>query len=86
MLRSGSPRALELYVDVGIIELRSRLVTRCCGLHCSGSDPHPLPHGLTEAAVNALKQCRFTPGQKNGNPVAVRVRGFKIWFLMRPAE
>ena len=45
-----------------------------------------LPHGLTEAAVNALKQCRFTPGQKNGNPVAVRVRGFKIWFLMSPAK
>jgi TonB family protein len=41
-----------------------------------------LPHGLTEAAIAALRACRFTPGEKNGQPVPVRVRGFKIRFLL----
>ncbi len=41
-----------------------------------------LSHGLTEAAVAALRACRFTPGEKDGQPVAVRVRGFKIRFLI----
>jgi hypothetical protein len=42
-----------------------------------------LEHGLTEAAVAAIKECRFTPGEKDGLPVPVRVRGFKIRFLMQ---
>lgn len=41
-----------------------------------------LGHGLTEAAIAALSRCRFTPGEKDGAPVPVRVRGFKIRFLM----
>ena len=42
-----------------------------------------LGHGLTEAAVEALKACRFSPGEKDGVAVPVRVRGFKIRFLMQ---
>jgi TonB family protein len=38
--------------------------------------------GLTEAALAALKGCRFTPGEKDGKPVPVRVRGFKIRFML----
>ena len=45
-----------------------------------------LGHGLTEAAVAALKECRFSPGEKDGKPVPVRVRGFKIRFLMQDEE
>lgn len=41
-----------------------------------------LGHGLTEAAVAALRACRFTPGERAGQPVAVRVRGFKIRFVL----
>ncbi|HEX3694840.1 MAG TPA: energy transducer TonB [Polyangia bacterium] len=40
-----------------------------------------LGHGLTEAAIAALKACRFSPGQKNGLAVPVRLREFKIRFL-----
>lgn len=43
-----------------------------------------LPHGLTEAAVAALEACRFMPGEREGKPIAVRVRGFKIRFLLGP--
>jgi protein TonB len=42
-----------------------------------------LGHGLTEAAVAALKRCRFTPGERGGKPVPVRVRGFKIRFFLQ---
>ncbi|CAN5884693.1 hypothetical protein BH11MYX3_BH11MYX3_42460 [soil metagenome] len=45
-----------------------------------------LDHGLTEAAISALKECRFTPGEKAGQPVPVRVRGFKIRFVMADAQ
>ncbi|HVV87686.1 MAG TPA: TonB family protein, partial [Kofleriaceae bacterium] len=41
-----------------------------------------LPHGLTEAALTALRGCRFTPGEKDGAKVAVRIRGFKIRFVL----
>jgi protein TonB len=41
-----------------------------------------LGHGLTEAAITAAKECRFSPGEKDGAPVPVRVRGFKIRFLL----
>jgi protein TonB len=44
-----------------------------------------LSHGLTEAAVAALQACTFTPGERNGQPVAVRVRSFKIRFLLQDA-
>jgi TonB family protein len=40
-----------------------------------------LDHGLTAAAIAALKACRFSPGQKNGVPVPVRIREFKVRFL-----
>lgn len=42
-------------------------------------------HGLTEAAIAALKACRFAPGEKDGKPVVVRVRGFKIRFMLGDA-
>jgi protein TonB len=45
-----------------------------------------LGHGLTEAAIAALKGCRFSAGQKNGVPVPVRIRGFKIRFLLSNDE
>lgn len=41
-----------------------------------------LEHGLSDAAKRALIACRFTPGEKDGKPVAVRIRGFKIQFLL----
>ena len=46
----------------------------------------PLSHGLTEAAVAALKACRFSPGERNGERVPVRIRGFKIRFVMADAQ
>lgn len=45
-----------------------------------------LDHGLTEAAIAALKGCSFAPGEKDGHPVPVRVRGFKIRFVLADAE
>jgi TonB family protein len=41
-----------------------------------------LPHGLTEAAIAALAACTFTPGEKDGAPVAVRVRAYQIRFVL----
>lgn len=41
-----------------------------------------LSHGLTEAATAALRGCRFSPGERDGKPVAVRIRGFKIRFVL----
>jgi len=41
-----------------------------------------LGHGLDEQAIKALKRCRFKPGTRNGKPVAVRLRSFKIRFLL----
>jgi periplasmic protein TonB len=45
-----------------------------------------LGHGLNEAAVAAAKKCRFSPGEKNGTPVPVRVPGFKIRFVLQNDE
>ena len=45
-----------------------------------------LDHGLTQAAITALAGCSFTPGEKDGHPVAVRVRGFKIRFVLADAQ
>jgi TonB family protein len=45
-----------------------------------------LPHGLTDAAIAAAKQCRFSPGRKGDTAVPVRVREFKIRFLLDNAE
>lgn len=42
-----------------------------------------LSHGLTEAATAAARRCRFTPGERDGLPVPVRVRGFKITFYLQ---
>lgn len=41
-----------------------------------------LGDGLTEAAIEALRRCTFTAGEKDGKPVPVRVRGFKIRFML----
>lgn len=41
-----------------------------------------LPHGLTEAAIAAVRTCRFDPGERSGTAVPVRVRGFKIRFVL----
>ncbi len=45
-----------------------------------------LDHGLTAAAVTALRDCTFTPGEKDGKPVPVRVRGFRIRFALAESE
>lgn len=45
-----------------------------------------LEHGLTEAAIAALKKCQFSPGEKGGEKVPVRVRGFKIRFVLQDAQ
>ena len=45
-----------------------------------------LPHGLTEAAIAAISACRFSPGERNGQPVPVRVRGYKVRFLLPEAR
>ena len=45
-----------------------------------------LAHGLTEAAIAALRACTFTPGERNGTPVPVRVRGFKIRFVLAEGQ
>ena len=45
-----------------------------------------LAEGLSDAAVRALKACRFTPGERNGKPVPVRVRRFKVHFALGEAE
>ena len=36
-----------------------------------------LGSGLTEAAKRALQACNFSPGERDGKPVPVRVRSFK---------
>lgn len=41
-----------------------------------------LTHGLNDAAVRTLKGCRFTPGERDGKPVAVRVRRFEVVFSL----
>ncbi|HVR61157.1 MAG TPA: energy transducer TonB [Polyangia bacterium] len=41
-----------------------------------------LRDGLTEAAVAAVNACRFSPGEKNGVVVPVRIRAFKIRFVL----
>lgn len=41
-----------------------------------------LPHGLTQAAIAALTACSFAPGEKAGLAVPVRLRGFKIRFVL----
>lgn len=45
-----------------------------------------LSHGLSEAAVAALRGCTFSPGERDGKPVAVRIRGFKIHFVLQEAR
>lgn len=45
-----------------------------------------LPSGLTQAAITALKECRFTPGEKDGKAVPVKIRGFKIQFVLSEAQ
>lgn len=42
--------------------------------------------GLTEAAKRALQGCAFSPGERDGKPVPVRIRSFKIRFRLRDNE
>jgi outer membrane biosynthesis protein TonB len=42
-----------------------------------------LPNGLTDSAIAALRACTFTPGEKDGHASAVRIRGFKIRFVLQ---
>ncbi|HEY4240436.1 MAG TPA: energy transducer TonB [Kofleriaceae bacterium] len=46
----------------------------------------PLPNGLTDSAIAALRACVFSPGEKDGKPVAVRIRGFKIHFVLKDTQ
>lgn len=41
-----------------------------------------LGHGLDEAAIAALKGCKFSPGEHNGEAVAVRIPAFKLRFIL----
>jgi protein TonB len=45
-----------------------------------------LGEGLTEAAIAAIKGCRFSPGEKDGRPVPVRIPGYKIRFVLPTDE
>ena len=45
-----------------------------------------LGHGLDGAAITALKNCRFSPGERGGRPVPVRLRGFKIRFFLKGTD
>jgi TonB family protein len=45
-----------------------------------------LPHGLTQAAIAALTACSFTPGERSGQAVPVRVRELKFRFLLAEAQ
>ena len=45
-----------------------------------------LGHGLDEAAIAAIKACQFSPGEKNGEHVAVKIKGFKITFVLPEKE
>jgi periplasmic protein TonB len=45
-----------------------------------------LTHGLTEAAIAALRACHFDPGERNGTKVPVRIRGFKIRFVLAEGD
>ena len=45
-----------------------------------------LGHGLDEAAIAALRACKFSPGEKDGKPVPVKIRGFKIQFVLAEAQ
>jgi protein TonB len=45
-----------------------------------------LPQGLTQAAVSALRRCRFSPGERAGLAVPVKIRGFKIHFVLESSN
>jgi len=41
-----------------------------------------LGHGLDEAAIATLSRCRFKPGTRGSEPVAVQLRAFKVRFFL----
>jgi TonB family protein len=51
-------------------EVRLRLVLAADGTVKNIFPMKPLPHGLTEAAINAARQIKFTPAVRNGQPVS----------------
>ena len=56
------------------------------GRVCDLSVVQALGGGLTEAAKRALQACSFSPGERDGKAVPVRVRSFKIRFRLRDDE
>jgi protein TonB len=44
-----------------------------------------LGHGLDQAAVAAMRACKFSPGEKDGAKVAVKIHGFKVRFVLSDA-
>jgi TonB family protein len=51
-------------------EVRLRLVLAADGTVKNIFPMKPLQHGLTEAAINAARQIKFTPAVRNGQPVS----------------
>jgi TonB family protein len=45
-----------------------------------------LANGLTASAIAALRDCTFSPGEKDGAPTAVRIRGFKVRFALQESQ
>ena len=41
-----------------------------------------LGHGLDEAAITAVKNCKYSPGEHNGQKVAVRIPRIPVRFYM----
>jgi hypothetical protein len=45
-----------------------------------------LPHGLTQSAIAELMRCPFSPGERSGQAVPVRLREIKFRFVMGEAQ
>ncbi len=45
-----------------------------------------LPHGLTQSAIAELTRCPFSPGERNGQPVPVRLRELKFRFVLTEGQ
>ena len=45
-----------------------------------------LPQKVDCGAPSACRACSFSPGEKEGKRVPVRIRGFKITFVLQEAR